>query len=87
MAVLIRYDEWAEHRVELSGQEATGDYPHYNDWSGSDDDGCDLAHDLASTLRDALKFLDAVVTLAEDYTEDDLLRQARILIENVTTEG
>ena len=46
-ALLAKFDEWRDGRADLSAAEADGGA----DWSDSDDDGCNLADELADHLR------------------------------------
>lgn len=49
-AWLDDYQAWAEKRQALSEAEGEGNYPHADDWEGSDDDGVQLARDAADIL-------------------------------------
>ena len=50
--LLARYDTWHNERSELHGRDGSGEHPvSSSEWQGSDDEGAELAIDLAAALR------------------------------------
>lgn len=58
--VLAAYDDWNDEREDIAERESNGDYPHPDEWYGSDDDAVDLLHSVADLLRELVEIEDRV---------------------------